>query len=149
MRKALAVTLSVLVAGCGLVLAAIAVMSGRLGAERYRAIVLYTLGGVCLLLFALAVLMPLFAQRDYRKVLRVLLFLAGQGVLLLFIFFGFMWMLVSDHAVGVMLAVFLSLYGIALLMLAALNLLLSDRGYRVFMYSLFREVPYVYYRLRT
>lgn len=148
MRKPLAVILSLLLATTGVTGIAMGVMSGSLS-NKYRDLATYVLGGCFLLLLFLAMVFPLIAEKDYRRVLRFALFALAVGMLLIYIFFGFMKMVVSPYAFGVLLKIFPTLYGMALLFVGFMNYLLAQKAHRVYMFSVFAEVPHLYYRYRT
>lgn len=149
MRKPLAVTCSAFLTAMGAGLLVLSAMSGTLRAEHYRDTVVYCLGGFFLLLLLMATVFPWFAARDYRKVLTVLLSLEAMGMLLLFIFFGIMWMLLGETALGVFLRVLPALYGAGMVTAGVITYLMSREAYRPFMFEFFRQLPYTYYRYRT
>jgi hypothetical protein len=149
MKKTRALALSAAVAATGLALVAMAVLVGGLSPASRQPVTQYILAGCFLFLLVLVLAYPLLADAAYRKMLRSALFAAATGLLMILIFLGFMWMLLSPGAVTVMARVFLVLYGLALCMGAFANYLLSDGRNRVYALSIAREVPFVYYRYRT
>lgn len=149
MKKPFSIMLSVLLAAAGLILIATAVVSGSLEEVGRQGSVQYIIAATFALLLVLALVFPLLAESGYRRLLRGFLTFCAAGMVMILIFLGFMWMLVSDGAVLVMLRVLLPMYGVFLCTGALAAYLLADRAYRVFMFSLARELPYAYYRYRT
>lgn len=148
MRKSLSVLLTLSLAAAGVSLLAMAGASGTLSREANRSPTLYALGALFLALLALGALFPTFARSDYRKVLRAILLLLALGMFLIYVFLGFMWMIVAAPVVSVLTALFLSLYGLAVIMAGIFNYFAAQEGYRPYIYSMAREFPYIYYRYR-
>lgn len=148
MRKSLSVVLTLSLITTGVALEVMAVTSGMLSRESNRSTTLYALGGCFLALLLLGVVFPLFADNDYKRVVRYALLLLALGMMMIYIFLGFMWMVVGSSAVSVLMKVFLLLYGVALVMAGLFNHFASQGAYRPYIYNMAREFPYLYYRYR-
>jgi hypothetical protein len=148
MRKSLAIVLSICLILTGLALEVIATMNGPIGSLAQRSRTVYPVLACFFVLLLLGLVFPAFAESDYSKVLRVMLGLSALGMFLIYVFLGFMWMFAGRFVMSVLVAAFLVLYGIALVMLGVFNYFASQGGYRPFIYSIARELPYIYYRYR-
>lgn len=149
MRKSLSIVLSTLLVLMGLVLMVASFWNKTLSADKYRYLVLYGQGIFFLLLLLLIPLFRPFAVEEYRKVMTVMLFLLAVGMLMNFIFFGFMWMVVSQATMAVFIAVFPKLYGLTLILAGSQNYFLCQDEWRPYLYEFYRQLPYAYYRYRT
>jgi len=147
-RKSFSVLLTLSLFAIGATLEVMAVMSGTLSREANRSPTLYTLGGCFLALLLLGVVFPLFAHSDYRRVVRYGLLLLALGMMMIYVFLGFMWMVAGSSAVSVLMKVLLLLYGVALVMAGLFNHFASQGAYRPYIYNMAREFPYLYYRYR-
>ncbi len=148
MRKTYAIMLSTLLAALGLWLIAIGMMHGRFSQEQYRSLVSLTLmGGFAAVLIVGAVFSRLTAK-DYRVAFTTAAVLLSLGLLLLGVFFAFMDMMVGVEIYGILLLVFLTCYGLAMIMNGVANYFLSQRVYRLYFFEFVRSLPYVYYRYR-
>jgi hypothetical protein len=140
---------SLLLALGGIALIAMGALSGRLGSDSSHFLVFVALVGTCLVIAVSGSAAWRGADDDYRKALGTGAFLTCSGLAALAIFFGMMNAMLSRYIWGVLLAVMLPLYGIAMLMAAWANFVLSQGDYRVFAFDLLRQLPSVYYRYRT
>lgn len=148
MKKILSIPLTALLVLMGLFIIVAGVTRGMTQITEHHSLVLYTLGSFFLALLLSGLLLPLFAVPDYRKVLRRMLLLLTLGMLMQYIFFGTMWMLLEEGAVGILLSVMLPCYGLLLVMAGFIQHFLSQDEYRPFLYEFFSQLPYAYYRYR-
>lgn len=149
MSRSLARGFSAAVIAMGIALVVMGVLYGRSGSDGYRAMVSLTLVGGFVLLFLLTLVSYRFAEDGYRTLFTVLFLLLSVGLGLLCAFLGLMWAMLSEYAFGITLAVMLISYGAAVVMAGAANLVLSRRGYRLYIHDFLRQLPYIYYRYRT
>lgn len=148
MKKILSISLTALLVLMGLSIIVAGVTRGMTQITEHRSLVLYTLGSYFLVLLLSGLLFPLFAIPEYRKVLRRILLLLSLGMLLQYIFFGTMWIMLEEGAVGILLSVMLPCYGLLLVMAGFTQYFLSRDEYRPFLYEVFSQLPYAYYRYR-
>ena len=148
MRKAYAVTLSALLIALGTWLITMAVMHARFSQEQYRSLVSSTLMGCLAAVLVIGLLFSRTTARDYRVVFTTAILLLCLGLFLLSIFFAFMDMMVEPEVYGILLLVFLGLYGLAVIMNGVANYFLSQQVYRVYFFDFARSLPHAYRRYR-
>lgn len=148
MKKIPAAMMTVLATLLGLALLGTAMLAVTLSHERYRALVVLTLYGGALCMLVLEALLSRRADPDYRPFFSCLFVLLGVGLVMLGLFFSVMWMFLSSFVYAVLLAVFMGLYGLALLMAAGAHHYLAQRVWRPWLYDFFRQLPYIYWRYR-
>jgi len=148
MRKTCAILLSTLLAALGLWLIAIGMMHGRFSQEQNRSIVSLTLMGGFAVVLVISLVLSRLADKDYRVLFTPAMVLLSLGLLLLGVFFAFMEMMVSADTYSILLLVFLTCYGLAMIMNGVANYFLSQRVYRLYFFEFVRSLPYVYYRYR-
>ncbi|MDY6794134.1 MAG: hypothetical protein SWK76_02450 [Actinomycetota bacterium] len=124
-------------------------MSGVFGREEYRSAVVLTLLDGFTALLAFTLIFGRLADDGYRTVFYTVFMLSSVGLALLAAFFGIMGVMLGDYGYGILLAVMLSCYGLALIMVGTANHFLSQRTYRAYIYDFARQLPHVYYRYRT
>ena len=148
MRKPYTVLLSTLLVVLGSWLMIMGIMHGGFSQEQDHFLVILTLmGGFAAVLLCGLPLYRITAQ-DYRTVYATAISLLSLGLLLLCIFFAFMDMMVDPDTYGILLAVFLTLYGLAMVMNGVAHYFLSQRVYRLYFFDFMRSLPQVYRRYR-
>jgi len=148
LRDLRSVVTSVLFTAAGIALIVMGAMNGRFSPVGSRYIVVVTLIGATVVLAISSAVTRRAVPDGYGKVFGTVSFMLCAGLVALAIFFGFSGIF-SDGAYAVLLAVFLTLYGIAMVFAALANFVLSDTDYRVFIFELVRQAPHLYYRYRT
>ena len=148
MKKAYALTVSILLIALGSWLIAIAMMHGRFSQEQYRSLVSLTLMGGFAVILVSGLFLSRLSAKDYRVVFTTAMVLLSLGLLMLGVFFGFMDMMVGPEAYGILLLVFLACYGLAMIMNGVANYILSQRAYRLYVLDLARSLPHIYRRYR-
>lgn len=149
MKRSMALTLSGVLAACGLALLTLAVASGTFSPDGRRFVVVLTLFACALLVGIIGGMATRRAEADYTSVVRTATILLVSGLMCLTAFFGLMASLLGAYPYRVLLAVMMTCYGVTLLMVAGANLYLSQKDYRVFYFDLARQLPSMYYRYRT
>jgi drug/metabolite transporter (DMT)-like permease len=124
------------------------IMQSRFSQESYHSLVTLTLlvGFAAVLIIGL--LLSRLTARDYRTVFTTAVVLISLGLILLCIFFAFMDMVVSTEVYGILLLVFLTLYGLAMIMDGVAHYFLSQKVYRLYFFDFMRSLPHAYRRYR-
>jgi uncharacterized membrane protein len=148
MKKAYALTVSILLIALGSWLIAIGMMHGRFSQEQYRSLVSLTLMGGFAAILVSGLFFSRLTAKDYRVVFTTAMVLLSLGLLMFGVFFGFMDMMAGPEAYGILLLVFLACYGLAMIMNGVANYILSQRVYRLYVLDLARSLPHIYRRYR-
>lgn len=149
MKRVLSNSLDLFLALAGLALTAGGIMGFKLGADQYRGAITYGFLAGSLFMLACALLLPLAADRDYRKIKRKLLLLLSLLFILYFVYFGIMWTLLGEMGMKISVTVLFILLAIAVIFLAIVDYILGKQAYRPMALDFFAQLPYAYYRYRT
>jgi len=148
MKKKYAIFMSALLIILGSWLMTMGAMYGSLSQEQNRSLVTLTLLTGFAAVLVIGLLLSRFTTKDYRAVFTTAVVLISLGLILLCIFFAFMDMMVSPEVYGILLAVFLILYGLAMVMNGVAHYFLSQRVYRLYFFDFMRSLPQAYRRYR-
>jgi hypothetical protein len=148
MRKTYAFVMSALLIALGSWLIVVGIMQGRFSQERYHSLVSLILVGGFAVVLVIGLLFSRLTAKDYRVVFTTALVLLSLGLILLGIFFAFMDMMVEPEVYGLLLLVFLTLYGLAMIMNGIANYFLSQQVYRLYFFDFMRSLPHAYRRYR-
>jgi len=148
MKKAYAFVMSALLVVVGSWLIAMGIMQSRFSQESYHSLVSLILLACFAAVLVTGLLFSRLTAQDYRFVFTTAVVLISLGLILLCIFFAFMDMVVSPEVYGILLLVFLALYGLAMIMNGVAHYFLSQRVYRLYFFDFMRSLPHAYRRYR-
>ncbi len=148
MRKPYVVLLSTLLVVLGSWLMIMGIIHGSFSQEQDRSLVNLTLMGGFAVVLLVGLSLSRITAQDYRTVYTTAISLLSLGLLLLGVFFGLMGMMVDPGTYGVLLAVFLVPYGLALIMNGVAHYFLSQQVYRLYFFDFMRSFPQIYRRYR-
>ena len=148
MKKTYALVMSALLVAGGSWLIAMGILQSRFRQERYHSHVSLTLLAGFAAVLVIGLLFSRLSAKDYRFVFTTAVALISLGLILLCIFFAFMDMVVSTEVYGILLLVFLALYGLAMIMDGVAHYFLSQKVYRLYFFDFMRSLPHAYRRYR-
>jgi len=148
MKKRYATVMSALLIALGSWLIAMGIMQNRFSQESYHSLVSLTLLACFAAVLVIGLLFSRLTTKDYRFVFTTAVVLISLGLILLCIFFAFMDMMVSPEVYGILLLVFLTLYGLAMIMDGVAHYFLSQQVYRLYYFDFVRSLPHAYRRYR-